>query len=475
MGAKNSKKIAQSPSPPTNMTKGYGCDGPKEDLTLREFDMGPLGENEVEIHVTHCGVCHTDLAMKENGFGMTQYPIIPGHEIVGIAKYVGKNVTMIKPGMRVGVGWFKGVCNVCRFCEMSKDNVCADGSPLLMTKTGKNVVGGFAKAIRVAEDCAFPLPEGLPSAAAAPLFCGGITMYAPMVRYLKDYKEAKIAVAGLGGLGSMGVQIGKALGHKVTGLSRNEKKRDLAMKLGCDEYLPMNNATLVEKEQGTFDLVINTIPADIDFQQHLNLLGTLGTYCIVGVSNNDLVTKSTFLIFGQKQIVGSAVGSKAEVKDMLEFCAKHKIVPEIMERDFKEINEVLHDLEKHTPLGRYVLVNSEEDMQDVAMKDAEEEGESKRSPEVSQPKKDEESPEAAKSEEPEEAKNDGNVKEPEAKNDENVEEPEEIKEEEAVAEKSPEVVKEDIKAEEDPVKKEDADPEETQEEQNNTLENKIME
>jgi len=361
MGAKNGKSaaVADNPSPKTNMTEGWGIDSPDGKITLRKFEMEPLGPKDVEVEITHCGLCHSDVCMHKNLWGMTGYPLIAGHEAIGRVKFVGPQVTCVEVGQRVGVGWIKRICGECRMCKLGKDNLCQNKEDLIAGNAVPNKCGGFAKRIRLGQENAIPIPKKMPSAEAAPLLCAGITVFAPLDRYT-DANPRTIGVIGLGGLGSLAIKFASKMHdgkHTVVGISRNSKKKELAMSSGAADYLPMDDPDKVKEYAEKFDLVLNCVPVPCDFQSHLNLIGPAGTYCVLGGITKSFEVAPFWLLGGERQVVGSCVGSVETIKKMLNFCVKHGVYTDVYKKEIATINETVEEMEKTHPFGRYVFIH----------------------------------------------------------------------------------------------------------------------
>eukprot|EP01027_Heterolobosea_sp_BB2_P015275 GEZU01021877.1.p1 GENE.GEZU01021877.1~~GEZU01021877.1.p1 ORF type:complete len:288 (+),score=78.63 GEZU01021877.1:95-958(+) len=268
----------KQPGPGERKVRGYAVFGPNQPLKEWSYIAKPLGPNDVEIKISYCGVCHTDIAFINNDLNMSSYPFIPGHEIIGTITEVGSDVKNLKKGQRVGVGFFRSSCHKCGYCTHGEDNLCKEGEPTF-GKDAQN--GGFADYIRVDSEWAFPIPESLPSDQAAPLLCAGITVYSPL-RRTGVGKGSKVAIMGMGGLGHIFVQMARAMGCEVYVLSTTPQKEEDAKKFGAYQFVDINNAANVKALEETFDLLLSTIYEDWDWNLYFQMVKANGTMCLVG-------------------------------------------------------------------------------------------------------------------------------------------------------------------------------------------------
>ncbi|WP_433983045.1 NAD(P)-dependent alcohol dehydrogenase [Tunturiibacter empetritectus] len=245
-------------------------------LLAYKYDPGALQANEVEVKISHCGVCHSDVYLIDNDWGISKYPFIPGHEIVGTVVGVGSGVKDRAMGERVGIGWQADSCGICEWCRQGQEQLCAKAQP---TCVGRN--GGFADRVRVNSRFAIPLPAALESENAAPLLCGGITVYAPLRNY-EVRPSSRVGVIGIGGLGHLGVQFAKAFGAEVTAFSTSKDKEAEAKELGAHHFVNTRDTGALKKVAGSFDLLLSTVGADQEWQAYVNALRPKGTLCIVG-------------------------------------------------------------------------------------------------------------------------------------------------------------------------------------------------
>ena len=311
-----------------------------------------LGPNDVEIAVSHCGICHTDLHLTNNDFGISSYPLVPGHEIVGHVAQVGGHARTLAVGQRVGVGWWAGACFTCDQCDSGHDNSCPKALP---TCVGHE--GGYATHVRVDERLAFPIPDALSSEAAAPLFCAGITVFAPLLEHARA--TSRVGVIGIGGLGHLALQYARAFGCHVTAFSGSAAKASEAKRFGAHEFVSTSAPDALKAHAGSCDLLLATVSADIPWKDYLPMLKAGGKLAVLGVPPHDVQFAALPLILGRQSIVMSPVGSRSEIKAMLEFSARHRIVPQVEVFPMKEVNKVFRRLADNQVRYRAVLTNAD--------------------------------------------------------------------------------------------------------------------
>jgi uncharacterized zinc-type alcohol dehydrogenase-like protein len=316
-----------------------------------KYSVEELGLHEVEVKITHCGVCHSDIHLIDNDWGMSKYPFIPGHEIVGTVTGVGSEVTDRKVGERVGIGWQADSCGICEWCRQGDEHLCAKSQP---TCIGRN--GGYADSIRVNSRFAIPVPEGMESENVAPLLCGGITVYSPL-RNLLARPSSRVGVVGIGGLGHMGLQFARAFGCEVTAFSTSKDKEPEARELGAHNFVNTRENGEIKKAAGSLDLILSTVSADQDFQSFIAMLRPKGTLVVLGASPTPMQIAAFSLIAGQKAIAGSPSGSPRDLHEMLDVAARHK-VKAITERfAMKDANKAVDKVKKNQVRYRAVLAN----------------------------------------------------------------------------------------------------------------------
>jgi len=320
-------------------------------LLAYKYDPGELKAHEVEVRISHCGVCHSDIHLINNDWGISKYPFIPGHEIVGTVAAVGAEVRDRKVGERVGIGWQADSCGICEWCRQGDEHLCASSQP---TCVGRN--GGYADAVRVNSRFAIPVPEALESENAAPLLCGGITVYAPM-RNHGVRPASRVGVVGIGGLGHIGLQFAKAFGAEVTALSTSKDKEAEARRMGADHFVNTRDTGELKKIAGSFDFLLSTVSADQDWQALVNSLRPKGTLCVVGVPPSAMSVQAFPLIAGQRSISGSPSGSPRDLHEMLDVAARHGVKAITEQFAMAKANEAIARVKKSKVRYRAVLVN----------------------------------------------------------------------------------------------------------------------
>ena len=331
------------------MIKAYAAFEPKGELKPFEYDPGELRPHEVEIDIHYCGICHSDLSVLDDEWGMTEYPVVPGHEVVGKISKTGDRVKHLAVGQTVGLGWHAGYCNECSLCRTGDHNLCANAQPTIIGHHG-----GFADKVCAAADSVVPVPDGIDLESAGPLFCGGITVFNPLVQF-DITPTAKVAVIGIGGLGHLALQFLNAWGCEVTAFTSSETKKEEALRLGAHHTLDSRDAKEIEAATGRFDLVISTVNVKLDWNLYIGTLSPRGRLHFVGATLDPLDISVFPLIVGQRTVSGSPVGSPATIARMLEFARRHNIKPVIEKFSFDEINEALARLRSGQAHYRIVL------------------------------------------------------------------------------------------------------------------------
>ena len=310
---------------------------PLAPTSIERRDVGP---NDVLIEIEFAGICHSDIHTVHGDWGPQPFPVVPGHEIVGVVAEVGPEVTRHRVGDRVGVGCMVNSCGQCANCRNGDEQFCLDGTVFTYASTdrdGTSTQGGYSTHVVVDAGFVLSVPESLDPAAAAPLLCAGITTYNPLRRWGAGPGK-KVAVVGLGGLGHMAVKIAHAMGAEVTVLSQSLKKQEDGLRLGADEYHATGDPETFEKLAGRFDIIINTVSADIDTNAYLRLLGVEGALVNVGVAPEPLSVDGA-LLAPRRSVTGSMIGGIALTQEMLEFCAEHGIGSEVEVIAAEKINE----------------------------------------------------------------------------------------------------------------------------------------
>ncbi|HEU5340081.1 NAD(P)-dependent alcohol dehydrogenase [Edaphobacter sp.] len=316
-----------------------------------KYDPGELGRGEVEIKISHCGVCRSDVHLIDNDWGLTKYPFIPGHEIVGTVVAVGADVAGLKMGERVGVGWQADSCGICEWCRQGDEHLCAKAQP---TCVGRN--GGYADKIRVNARFAIPVPAVLESEHVAPLMCAGITVYSPL-RNHGVRPSSRVGIIGIGGLGHLGIQFAKAFGAEVTAFSTAKDKEAEAKSLGAHHFVNTRDTGALKKVAGSFDFLLSTVSADQDWQGYVGALKPKGMFCLVGAATSPIQVQGFSLLGGQKSISGSPTGSPRDLYEMLDVAARHG-VKAITERfAMAKANDAVAKVKKNKVRYRAVLAN----------------------------------------------------------------------------------------------------------------------
>ncbi|HVV48124.1 MAG TPA: NAD(P)-dependent alcohol dehydrogenase [Polyangia bacterium] len=316
------------------------------------YEPQPLGPNDVEIAVSHCGLCHSDIHLVDDGWGRAIYPLVPGHEIVGTVAALGSAVGHLAAGQRVGVGWQRGACLECDLCLGGEENLCAQQQATCMG--GHH--GGVADRIRLDGRFVFPIPEALASADAAPLLCGGVTVYSPMRRFNVG-PTSSVAVIGIGGLGHMALLMLRALGCEVTAFSTSPSKKDEALSMGAHDFACSTDAADVRKHFGRFNLILSTVHARLDWTTYLRTLRANGVFCLLGLPPGVIQVPPAPLVTGQRSITGSDIGGRKTIREMLAFAARHQIKPLVQRLPMAEANVALQRLRANQVRYRIVLEN----------------------------------------------------------------------------------------------------------------------
>ena len=333
------------------MIKAYAAKEPRGRLEPFEYDPGPLGPEQVEIDVLACGICHSDLSMLNNEWEMSEYPMVPGHEVAGKVAAVGADVRNVAVGDTVGLGWFCGSCMSCPQCMAGDHNLCGTVEQTIVGR-----FGGFANKVRCKAEWAIPLPDGVDAKKAGPLFCGGITVFNPIVQFGVRPTD-KVGVVGIGGLGHMALQFLNKWGCEVTAFTSSDAKRDEAISMGAHHVVNSRNAGEVEKLEGSLDFILSTVNVELDWGTYVAALGPRGRLHTVGAVPEPIPAEAFPLIVGQKSISGSPLGSPETTRKMLEFCARHGIEAVTETFPLSKVNEALAHLAAGKARYRIVLEN----------------------------------------------------------------------------------------------------------------------
>jgi len=323
------------------------------------FERRDPKEHDVVIDIQYCGICHSDIHKVRSEWGESIYPMVPGHEITGIVRQVGSKVAKYKIGDKVGVGVFVDSCRTCENCKNDLNNYCLEGATWTYGSFERDgsmaTQGGYSNVITVNEDYVLKIPNNFTLDKAAPLLCAGITLYSPLVHW-KAGPNKKVGIVGMGGLGHMGVKIAVAMGAEVYVLSHSNKKRDDALKMGAKDFIVTSDKSVFEKYKCYFDLIINTVSSsDIDMNSYFNLLKIDSTLVALGAPEKPYSINPFSLINMRRNYAGSVIGSIKETQEMLDFCSKHNITPEIEIINPSEVNVAYERVLKSDVRYRFVI------------------------------------------------------------------------------------------------------------------------
>ncbi|ORV18141.1 NAD(P)-dependent alcohol dehydrogenase [Mycobacterium celatum] len=331
---------------------------PLTKTTINRRDPGP---HDVAIDIKFAGICHSDIHTVKAEWGQPNYPVVPGHEIAGVVSAVGSEVTKYKVGDRVGVGCFVDSCRQCSSCRAGFEQYCTGGGMVGtyngIGRDGEPTQGGYSQAIVVDENYVLRIPDALPLDAAAPLLCAGITVYSPL-RHWNAGPGKRVAVVGLGGLGHMGVKLGKAMGAEITVLSQSLKKMEDGLRLGASHYHATSDPATFKKLRNGFDLILNTVSANLDLGEYLKLLDVDGTLVEIGMPEQPMSVPAFPLVNMRRSVSGSLIGGIAETQEMLNFCAEHGTTPEIEVISADYVNEAYERVLASDVRYRFVIDTS---------------------------------------------------------------------------------------------------------------------
>ena len=332
----------------TTVVNAYATQGPQQPFEPFQYELGAIGHDEVEIEVTHCGICHSDLSMANNDWGMTSYPFVGGHEIEGRVAKIGSSVRSVAVGDRVGAGWFAASDLDCPMCVSGKHNLSPSNTGMIVGRHG-----GFADRVRVQSTWVVPIHDSIPVGEAGPLFCGGSTVWTPLQHHTTP--TDRIAIVGIGGLGHMAVMFGNKWGCHVTAITTSESKRAEAMELGAHDVLIGTNPAELEKAAGSFDMVISTVNAPLDWDAYIAMLKPEGRLHLVGAVMEPIPVIAFSLIMGHKTISGSPVANPSDMTSMIDFAGRHEIAPHTEHFPIDNINDAFDQLKANRLRYRAVL------------------------------------------------------------------------------------------------------------------------
>jgi alcohol/geraniol dehydrogenase (NADP+) len=331
--------------------KAYAAKSAGAHLEPFEFTPKPLGDEEVDVAVDYCGICHSDLSMIHNNWGMAQFPIVPGHEISGRVVAAGPKAKNLKIGDRVGIGWSSGSCMSCPDCMSGDQNLCASNEGVIVGRHG-----GFAERVRAHWAWIVPIPEALDPAKVGPLFCGGITVFNPLVQCGVQPTD-RVGVVGVGGLGHLAVQFLNKWGCEVTAFSSSPSKAEELRKLGAHHVVDSRDPRQLKPLARSLDFILVTVNVPLDWNAYIETLAPRGRLHYVGAVMEPLNVGVFPLLLGQRSISASPLGSPTTTADMLDFCARHDIAPVVEEFPMSKVNEAIAHLESGKARYRIVLKN----------------------------------------------------------------------------------------------------------------------
>ena len=329
--------------------KGYAVHAAGAELLPFKYDPGELKPGDVEVSITHCGVCHSDASLIDNDWGTSQYPFIPGHEIVGTIAAVGSAVAGFAVGDRVGIGWQADSCGRCEWCRKGEENLCPQTQPTCVHRHG-----GYAESVRISARFAVKIPAALESETTAPLLCAGITVYSPL-RTLGINPSSRVGVIGIGGLGHLAIQFARVFGAEVTAFSSTANKEDEALGLGAHRFVNSRESKAVNGLAGSLDLILSTANADQDWNGYVNTLRPHGTLCFVGVAPKPISLATFPLIGSMRCVCGSNIGSPSLIAEMLDVAARHGVKAKVERFKMSEANLAVKRVKKSQVRYRAVL------------------------------------------------------------------------------------------------------------------------
>jgi alcohol/geraniol dehydrogenase (NADP+) len=342
--------------------QGFAAHAAGAQLLPFRYSPGELGPYDVEVRVDHCGVCHSDVHLIDNDWGISRYPLIPGHEIIGTVTTLGSAVHgattgspasvlagVLTIGQRVGIGWQADSCGICEWCRSGDEHLCPRAQP---TCVGRH--GGFATSVRVNSRFAIPIPDSLDSVNASPLLCGGVTVYAPL-RNHGARPASRVGVIGIGGLGHLAIQFARAFGSDVTAFSSSKDKEAEALSLGAHAFVNTRETSAIKKFARSLDLILSTVSGDQDLHHFIEALRPKGKLVILGAGPSPLQISGASLISGELAVAGSSIGSPRDLREMLEVAARHNIQAITERFAMKDANTAVARVKKNQVRYRAVL------------------------------------------------------------------------------------------------------------------------
>ena len=331
--------------------QGLAAHAAGAELLPFRYEPKELGQQDVEIAISHCGICHSDLHLISNDWGISQYPFIPGHEIIGTVSAVGVGVHSLKVGERVGLGWQSNSCGECEWCTRGMENLC-----LTAEATCVHRHGGYASRVQANARFVIPIPEALASENTAPLLCAGITVYNPL-RSHNINPSSRVGVVGIGGLGHIAIQFARVFGAEVTAFSTSAAKEQEARALGAHHFVNTRETRAIKEVAGSMDFILSTINADQDWGVYIQVLRPTGTLCLVGIPPSPIAIQAFPLISGVRSITGNPTGSPHRIREMLDVVARHGVKAQVESFPMAKANEAIEKVKKNKVRYRAVLAN----------------------------------------------------------------------------------------------------------------------
>ncbi|MHA3093248.1 NADPH-dependent aldehyde reductase Ahr [Acinetobacter brisouii] len=332
-----------------NRIRSYAALTAKSALVPYEFDAGELQPHQVEVKVEYCGLCHSDLSIIDNDWGVSQYPVVAGHEIIGKIIRLGSEAKGLKLGQRVGIGWTAETCQACNYCLAGQQVLCTGEHKATIV----GHAGGFADKVRAGWQWVIPLPDDLAPESAGPLLCGGITVFDPLLKH-QIQAIHHVGVIGIGGLGHMAIKLLKAWGCEITAFTSNLDKTDELKAMGADHVVNSRDSAALKAQKSKFDLLLSTVNVTLDWKSYLSTLAPNGSVHLLGIPLEPIATPANLLISGAKSITGSPTGSPAALRTLLNFAARKNIAPQIELFPMSQINDAIARL--HSGQVRYRVV-----------------------------------------------------------------------------------------------------------------------
>lgn len=320
-----------------------------EALVPYEYEPGPLGMEEVEVTVEHCGICHSDLSMLNNSWGMSRYPFVPGHEVIGRVSALGESAKGLTIGQRVGIGWNAESCMSCYLCLSGEQHLCRKAQPTIVGHHG-----GFADKVRAHWAWTIPLPDSVDAGAAGPMLCGGVTVFSPFYTFGVKPTD-RVGVVGIGGLGHMALKFAAAWGCDVTAFTSSETKYDEAKSLGAHHVVSSRDSDAIRKLADSLDMLLVTVNAPLDWSAMISTVAPKGRMHVVGAVLEPIPVSAFDLLMSQRSVSGSPIGSPVTIAAMLDFAGRHNISPQIEKFPMSQVNEAMTHLEAGNARYRIVL------------------------------------------------------------------------------------------------------------------------